>query len=321
MNFWRPAGGRRFGAISAGEPFFFKSHHPHNRIVGGGFYSDFAALRISEAWELFGEGNGALSLEEMRRRVGRYRRQPLGPREDPLIGCVFVRDTRFCTEGADVEPPPDFAPSVVQGKSYALAEPRWNQYFGDLLRRVLDTDTDLDIASPWHRDGPVYGDPRLAPQRLGQQAFQAVVLGAYHRRCSATRPPSLAATRTSGRPGWPAKSSPASTAAPSGSSGPTPPARPASAPPPAKTPPKRVRRSPSRASAAATAFALPGHEASEQRKFCSAPCAYQSGKRGKGGRRKSHPGSGQGACSRAGSRLRPRRSPPSRPRPGPLGGR
>jgi putative restriction endonuclease len=34
--------------------------------------------------------------------------------------------------------------------------------------------------------GPVYGDPRLVPQRLGQRAFQAVVLDAYHRRCAIT---------------------------------------------------------------------------------------------------------------------------------------
>jgi len=43
VNFWRPAGGRRFAAIAPGEQFFFKTHHPHNRIVGGGLYSGFAA--------------------------------------------------------------------------------------------------------------------------------------------------------------------------------------------------------------------------------------------------------------------------------------
>lgn len=42
-----------------------------------------------------------------------------------------------------------------------------------------------------------------------------------------------------------------------------------------------------------TAFDLPGHEASKQRKFCSTACAYASGKRGKGGRRKASPGEGQ----------------------------
>jgi putative restriction endonuclease len=44
VNFWRPGGGRRFHALEHGEPFFFKTRAPHNRVVGGGFYSGFAAL-------------------------------------------------------------------------------------------------------------------------------------------------------------------------------------------------------------------------------------------------------------------------------------
>ncbi len=186
VNFWRPASGRQFRALSPGEPFFFKSHHPENRVVGGGFYSGFAALPISEAWDLFGRGNGARTLEEMRLRVGRYRRQPLSRQEDPVIGCLLVRDTRFFTGEDAADPPPEFAPSVVQGKGYDLAERRWLEYFSELLRRVLSSDVDIDLAQPWRRDGPVYGDPRLTPQRLGQQAFQAVVLGAYSRRCAIT---------------------------------------------------------------------------------------------------------------------------------------
>lgn len=39
---------------------------------------------------------------------------------------------------------------------------------------------------PWNRQGPVFGDPRLAPQRLGQQAFKALLLVAYDRRCAIT---------------------------------------------------------------------------------------------------------------------------------------
>ena len=104
----------------------------------------------------------------------------------PVIGCLLVRDTRFFTGEEAADPPPEFAPSVVQGKGYDLAERRWLEYFSELLRRVLSSDVDIDLAQPWRRDGPVYGDPRLAPQRLGQQAFQAVVLGAYSRRCAIT---------------------------------------------------------------------------------------------------------------------------------------
>jgi hypothetical protein len=49
-------------------------------------------------------------------------------------------------------------------------------YSIELLRCVLRSDVDIDSAQPWRRDGPAYGDPRLTPQRLGQQAFQAVVV-------------------------------------------------------------------------------------------------------------------------------------------------
>ena len=54
------------------------------------------------------------------------------------------------------------------------------------MHRLLGDQVEIDLGEPWHRPGPVYGDPRLAPQRLGQQAFQAVVLSAYGRRCAIT---------------------------------------------------------------------------------------------------------------------------------------
>ena len=186
VNFWRPGGGQAFRALQAGEPFFFKTHYPHNRIVGGGFFSGFVALRLSEAWELLGSANGAASMEEMRSRIGRYRRVPIAPGENPEIGCVFIRDPEFFSDDASVEPPPCFAPSIVQGKGYDLAVPSVAPYFGELIDLVLRTSVELDLTAPWHRPGPVLGDPRLAPYRLGQQAFKAVVLGAYRRKCAIT---------------------------------------------------------------------------------------------------------------------------------------
>ena len=51
MNIWRPSGRGEFRVLTAGEPFFVKTHFPHNRVVGGGFYSGYAALRLSEAWD------------------------------------------------------------------------------------------------------------------------------------------------------------------------------------------------------------------------------------------------------------------------------
>lgn len=186
VNFWRPAGSRAFRALAPGEPFFFKTHHPHNRVVGGGFFSGFAQLRISEAWNLFDEGNGVPSLADMRRIVGRYRREPIAPGDDPLIGCVLVRDTVFFPADQPSEPPPEFASNIVQGKGYDVADRSWAGYFEVLIGRLLGAPAEVDLSQPWHRPGPVYGDPRLARYRLGQQSFKAVVLNAYGRRCAIT---------------------------------------------------------------------------------------------------------------------------------------
>jgi len=184
VNFWQPSGGREFRVLAPGEPFFFKTHYPHNRVVGGGFFSDSARLRVSEAWELFGQANGVSSVEQMRARIGRYRRTPIGSGEDPVIGCLFVRDVRFFPAGTTAEPPPRFAANIVQGKSYDLADQSVAPYFQVLLELLLGAVVELDFRQPWHRPGPVFGDPRLAPYRLGQRSFQAVVLDAYHRRCA-----------------------------------------------------------------------------------------------------------------------------------------
>ena len=74
----------------------------------------------------------------------------------------------------------------MQGKSYDLAQAPDLAYFEPLMARLLGHEVDIDMNEPWHLPGPVYGDPRLTPQRLGQQAFQATVLHAYHRRCAIT---------------------------------------------------------------------------------------------------------------------------------------
>lgn len=186
VNFWQPSGGRTFRALVPGEPFFFKTHHPHNRVVGGGFFSGFVVLPLSEAWTLFGEANGVASISTMRERIGRYKRTPIAPGEDPPVGSIFVRDVVFFPSEQVMGPPPDFAPNVVQGKTYSLAEGTAVSYLEEALRRLLGHELREDVPAPWSRPGPVFGDPRLAPRRLGQRSFQAVVAEAYHRRCAIT---------------------------------------------------------------------------------------------------------------------------------------
>jgi putative restriction endonuclease len=139
--------------LRPGEPFFFKTHAPHNRVVGGGFFGGAARLPASEAWDLLGPANGAVSLEQMVDRITYYRREPRAAGEDPVIGCIFIRDVTFFPDDLTFDPPPDFSANVVQGKTYDMGEERYSRYFGDLtvIRRLCATE----------RAGRHGGSPRL----------------------------------------------------------------------------------------------------------------------------------------------------------------
>ena len=177
VNFWQPSGAREFRVLAPGEPFFFKTHYPHNRLVGGGFFSDSARLRVSEAWEFFGEANGVASIEEMRARIGRYRRTPISADEDPVIGCLFVRDVRFfpddahCGSAAAIRPERRAGQKLRPGRSGS----------GGVLRGHTAVDS--------RRRGGTGFQPALAPA------------GAGVRRPAAGAVPARPAVLQGGRPG------------------------------------------------------------------------------------------------------------------------
>lgn len=94
-NFWQPTP-HSFKALSAGEPFLFKTKDPTKfknvaipgySLVGGGFFDEYVELRASEAWMLWGPGNGVGSEAELISRVHAYRDgRGLSPEPDPTIG-------------------------------------------------------------------------------------------------------------------------------------------------------------------------------------------------------------------------------------------
>ena len=65
--------------------------------MGGGFFK-FLRLPVSLAWEAFGEGTGARSLIEVRRRIGKYRPAPMVLNDDPVIGCIMLAEPSFLPE-------------------------------------------------------------------------------------------------------------------------------------------------------------------------------------------------------------------------------
>lgn len=184
-NFWVPSGRPAFKMLSTGEPFLFKTHWPHNQLVGGGFYSGFTQLTVREGWDLFGEGNGVSSREELAIAISRYRKAPLDL--SAVIGCVLLRDLFFVPESQTLDAPGDFAKNIVNFKGYDLTAGgrHVDVMFGALLNhatiRIADT-----FGHGEEVPGPVFGRDRLIRNRVGQQAFKGLVLTSYDRRCAIT---------------------------------------------------------------------------------------------------------------------------------------
>jgi putative restriction endonuclease len=187
VNFWRPSSTATFKALSYGEPFLFKLHYPRNFIVGGGFFTKFMQLPISLAWDAFGEGNGARSLEEVRKRIAQYRSEFLGPFDNPRIGCVLLDEPFFFEERDWIPVPGDFSKNIVQGKGYDLrtevGRSLWRDV-GERLERLQATLINAGPATIAAAENARYGQPVTVRPRLGQGSFRLLVTDAYNCRCA-----------------------------------------------------------------------------------------------------------------------------------------
>lgn len=163
--------------------FYSSCIPPHDFIVGGGFFTVFSAFPLSAAWQAFGRKNGVPDLETMRERIGKYRKSPLGPREDPTIGCIILTEPFFFAETNWIPVPADWKPNIVQGKGYHLSEPigrrLWDEValrriWGNRLLKEVPTEPEVEFALG------------LTRRRLGQGGFRLGVTEAYERRCAIT---------------------------------------------------------------------------------------------------------------------------------------
>lgn len=188
VNFWQPGGRTLFKALPPGDLFLFKLHAPNNCIVGGGFFATSSLLPVSLAWETFGASNGVPSLEEMRRRISEFRREPRRPGEDFTIGNVILQQPFFFTRDAWIPIPPDFSLNIVQGKTYDLDVGTGRDLSAALeerLARRAPVSVQRNVAEGIV--GRMFSDPVLARRRLGQGAFRVLVTDTYERQCAVTR--------------------------------------------------------------------------------------------------------------------------------------
>jgi putative restriction endonuclease len=188
VNFWQPGGHRLFRTLAVGELFLFKLHSPRNYIVGGGFYAHSTLLPLSLAWETFEEKNGAVSIDDMRERLEKYRRACPDPFADYTIGCVLLEQPFFFS-GADWIPSPsDFSLNIVQGKTYDASTSTGKEIWDAVSLRLKSAyeSSISEAPPPIGIGGPRYGKPAIVLPRLGQGSFRVLVADVYGRRCAVT---------------------------------------------------------------------------------------------------------------------------------------
>lgn len=188
VNFWQPSGSRAFRALEPGELFLFKLHAPNNYIVGGGTFAGFVQFPVDFAWDAFGEGNGADSLDEMRVRLARYRKVSPDPRESYIIGCIILRLPFFLPREHWIPAPREFPRHVQQGKTFDATTGVGKELWQAVEHRVRIAYVDRSVRLI---EGAMWSDPRLIRQRLGQGSFKALVTETYQRHCAITEEKAL----------------------------------------------------------------------------------------------------------------------------------
>jgi putative restriction endonuclease len=126
----------------------------------------------------------------MRNQIAKYRHAPIGPTENPTIGCILLAEPFFFKEADWIPIPSDFSLNIVQGKGYnskdgATGQELWEAVTGRMSIGV-GANPDPGPATIAAVEGDRYGEPMLVRPRLGQGTFRVIVTDTYERRCTIT---------------------------------------------------------------------------------------------------------------------------------------
>ena len=189
VNFWQPSTMPPFMNAPAGMPFLFKLKRPHNHIAGGGFFIRHSAIPMSLAWEIFGQGNGAASLAELKDLLGPLSKDSLSLRE---IGCQVIANPFFLDPADWLSTPPGWSSNIVRGKMYETTHPDGAEIWSHVQQFFVKpqppgpNNTLATVGLGVQEETPKYGVESLIKPRLGQGAFRLTLTDAYRKRCALT---------------------------------------------------------------------------------------------------------------------------------------
>ncbi|MBC6941120.1 MAG: HNH endonuclease [Xanthomonadales bacterium] len=188
VNFWQPSARPLFVNPEVGMPFLFKLKRPANHIAGGGYFVAHSVFPLSLAWEIFGEKNGARSLDELRETISPH---VSDARRDPDIGCTVLSNPFFMDKFSWMHDPPGWSPNIVRGKHYDTEEGAGLEIWNRVIRYFVMPGSGSKVSDSATLSGGSeakvkFGAPVLQKPRIGQSTFRVRVTDAYKRRCAMT---------------------------------------------------------------------------------------------------------------------------------------
>lgn len=181
VNFWQPSTRQPFSGLPEGTPFLFKLKRPHHHIAGGGYFVRYTRLPLLTAWEVFGEQNGAGSLQEFVSLIGKNRSGEALPSTE--IGCTVLTDVFFLQRENWIDATGLFAANIMVGRTYETAA---EQAGRSIWQQLAAARIENRVSDELQTDQPRYGREFIARARLGQGSFRTLVIDAYKRRCAIT---------------------------------------------------------------------------------------------------------------------------------------
>lgn len=181
VNFWQPSARAPFTNLPEGTPFLFKLKRPNHHIAGGGYFVRYTRLPLLTAWEVFGQQNGAESLETFLALIQGNRQTPVSL--DSEIGCTVLTDVFYLSERKWIPAEKHFAPNIMVGRSYDTAA---KEDARSLWGNIQAVQLERALAEPNADDVMRFGREFLTRARLGQGSFRTLVIDAYARRCAMT---------------------------------------------------------------------------------------------------------------------------------------
>lgn len=190
VNFWTP-GTREFKVLESGDLFLFKLHNKkstgeNGEIVGGGFFSHYNKMSISDAWNKYGRGNGRESLDIMKKSL-KGMQEKINVESNVEIGCIILERVFFLDTW--IPEPSDWGKSIVSGKKYSTDSVIGAELFclvNENIKNKQKSDAEIieeieDEVSNLSLEGKER--VTLVKMRVNQSVFRERLLKKYHTCC------------------------------------------------------------------------------------------------------------------------------------------